>query len=233
MPARKIKVVDVINAIEDHAVEEHVPVPNDTDAGDVKAIENEQIEAQSDREVEVEEETTQVMTPEIPNPEGQTPVSSVKTVELVECPDCNKKMTKKTLKYSHAKNCMGKKVVPAVKEEEAEESPPCGKEEVIPSTPPQQAIPMAQAQGLAKLKRTVSVVPAEKTPVKKTINKVRRDIATEGQVEQQSHTPGASAGVDQRVTVKPTVANIYGREIRNERVKQKTEKMGKLFVNAI
>ena len=219
MPARKIKVVDVINAIEDHAVEEHVPVPNDTDAGDVKAIENEPIEAQSDREVEVEEETTQVMTPEIPNPEGQTPVSSVKTVELVECPDCNKKMTKKTLKYSHAKNCTGKKVVPAVKEEEAEET----EEEVIPSTPPQQAIPMAQAQGLAKLKRTVSVVPAEKTPVKKTINKVRRDIATspegQGQVEQP-----------ERVSIP---ANIYGREIRNERVKQKTEKMGKLFVNAI
>ena len=249
MPARKIKVVDVINAIEDHAVEEHVPVPNDTDAGlrpepDVKAIENEPIEAipsGADREVEVEEETTHPQhEPEIPNQplkgQGQTPVSSVKTVELVECPDCNKKMTKKTLKYSHAKNCTGKKVVPAVKEEEAEESPPCGKEEVIPSTPPQQAIPMAQAQGLAKLKRTVSVVPAEKTPVKKTINKVRRDIATEGQVEQQSHTPGASAGVDQRVTVKGpigTVANIYGRENRNERVKQKTEKMGKLFVNAI
>ena len=219
MPARKIKVVDVINAIEDHAVEEHVPVPvpSDTDAGDVKAIENEPIEAQSDREVEVEEETTPPQhEPETPNPEGQTPVSSVKTVELVECPDCNKKMTKKTLKYSHAKNCTGKKVVPAVKEEEAEESPPCGKEEVIPSTPPQQAIPMAQAQGLAKLKRTVSVVPAEKPPVKKTITKVKK---TEGQVEQP-----------ERVSIP---ANIYGREIRNERVKQKTEKMGKLFVNAI
>ena len=157
MPARKIKVVDVINAIEDHAVEDPVPVPVPNDTAtiepDVKAIENEPIEAQSDREVEVEEETTHPQhEPEIPNPEGQTPVSSVKTVELVECPDCNKKMTKKTLKYSHAKNCMGKKVVPAVKEEEAEESPPCGKEEVIPSAPPQ---PL-------KLKRTVSVVPAEK-----------------------------------------------------------------------
>ena len=225
MPARKIKVVDVINAIEDHAVEEHVPVPNDTDAGDVKAIENEPIEAQSDREVEVEEETTHPQhEPEIPNPEGQTPVSSVKTVELVECPDCNKKMTKKTLKYSHAKNCTGKKVVPAVKEEEAEET----EEEVIPSPPPQQAIPMAQAQGLAKLKRTVSAVPAEKTPVKKTINKVRRDIAT-------SQPPSGEQGQGQveqpeRVSIP---ANIYGREIRNERVKQKTEKMGKLFVNAI
>ena len=121
-------------------------------------------------------------------------------------------MTKKTLKYSHAKNCIGKKVVPAVKEEEAEET----EEEVIPSTPPQQAIPMAQAQGLAKLKRTVSVVPAEKPPVKKTITKVKK---TEGQVEQP-----------ERVSIP---ANIYGREIRNERVKQKTEKMGKLFVNAI
>ena len=71
------------------------------------------------------------------------------------------------MKYSHAKNCTGKKVVPAVKEEEeAEESPPRGKEEVIPSTPPQQALG-------AKLKQTVSVAPAEKTPVKKTINRVR------------------------------------------------------------
>ena len=231
MPARKIKVVDVINAIEDHAVEDPVPVPVPNDTAtiepDVKAIENEPIEAQSDREVEVEEETTHPQhEPEIPNPEGQTPVSSVKTVELVECPDCNKKMTKKTLKYSHAKNCTGKKVVPAVKEEaeEAEET----EEEVIPSPPPQQAIPMAQAQGLAKLKRTVSVVPAEKPPVKKTINKVRRDIAT-------SQPPSGEQGQGQveqpeRVSIP---ANIYGREIRNERVKQKTEKMGKLFVNAI
>ena len=188
----------------------------------VKAIENEPKEAipsGADHEVEVEEETTQVMTPEIPNPEGVVP-TSIKTVELVECPDCNKKMTKKTLKYSHAKNCTGKKVVPAVKEEaeEAEET----EEEVIPSPPPQRALG-------AKLKRTASVVPAEKKTVKKTINKVRRDIATspegQGQVEQP-----------ERVTVKGpmgTVANIYGRENMNERVKQKTEKMVKLFVNAI
>merc|ERR1711966_264429 len=115
-------------------------------------------------------------------------------------------MTKKTLKYSHAKNCTGKKVVPAVKEEEAEET----EEEVIPSAPPQ---PL-------KLKRTVSVVPAEKTPVKKTINKVRRDIAT-------SQPPSGEQGQGQveqpeRVSIP---ANIYGREIRNERVKQKTEKI--------
>ena len=112
MPTRKIKVVDVINAIEDHAIDP--PVPNDT------AIENEPNEPNEPNEaipseVEVEEETTH------PKPEVQTPVSNVKTVELVECPDCHKKMTKKTLKYSHAKNCVAKKVVPAVKEEEEEE----------------------------------------------------------------------------------------------------------------
>ena len=85
MPARKIKVVDVINAIEDHAVDP--PVSNDT------AIENEPNEPNEPNqpnepipsEVEVEEETTH------PKPEVQTPVSNVKTVELVECPDCGKK----------------------------------------------------------------------------------------------------------------------------------------------
>merc|ERR1711966_459031 len=98
--------------------------------------------------------------------------------------------------------------VPAVKEEaeEAEET----EEEVIPSPPPQ---PL-------KLKRTASVVPAEKKTVKKTINKVRRDIAT-------SQPPSGEQGQGQveqpeRVSIP---ASIYGREIRNERVKQKTEKI--------
>ena len=100
MPARKIKVVDVINAIEDHAIDP--PVPNDT------AIENEPNEPNEPNEaneaipseVEVEEETTH------PKPEVQTPVSNVKTVELVECPDCHKKMTKKNIEvFSCQKLC--------------------------------------------------------------------------------------------------------------------------------
>jgi hypothetical protein len=31
---------------------------------------------------------------------------NIKITELVECPDCHKKMTKKSLKYSHKQNCI-------------------------------------------------------------------------------------------------------------------------------
>ena len=34
---------------------------------------------------------------------------NIKITELVECPDCNKKMTKKSLKYSHEQNCIAHK----------------------------------------------------------------------------------------------------------------------------
>ena len=34
---------------------------------------------------------------------------NIKITELVECPDCNKKMTKKSLKYSHKQNCTAHK----------------------------------------------------------------------------------------------------------------------------
>ena len=148
----------------------------------------------------------------------QTPVSNVKTVELVECPDCNKKMTKKTLKYSHAKNCVAKKVVPAVKEEEEEEEEEEGEEtEETKEEPPPQPV---------KLKRTSSIVPAEKIPVKKTINKVKRDIAT---------SQPKTEAINNTVTINKSneFFNIYSRENRNERVKMKNDKMVRLFVNAI
>ena len=54
---------------------------------------------------------------------------------MVECPDCKKKMTKKSLKYSHAKNCSANK-----KPKEEEE------EEVTASVKP-------------IIKRTISVIP--------------------------------------------------------------------------
>ena len=117
-------------------------------------------------------------------------------------------MIKKTLKYSHAKNCTAKKVVPAVKEEEEEEE----EEETEETEEEQDSQPPPQP---AKLK----------IPVKKTINKVKRDIATS---QHKTEEP-------QRVTVKNSneFFNIYSRENRNERVKQKNEKIVKLFVNAI
>ena len=34
---------------------------------------------------------------------------NIKITELVECPDCNKKMTKNSLKYSHKQNCIAHK----------------------------------------------------------------------------------------------------------------------------
>lgn len=42
-------------------------------------------------------------------PEGTE--TKVKTVELVNCPDCKKEMSKKTLRYTHEKNCTGKPIV--------------------------------------------------------------------------------------------------------------------------
>ena len=33
---------------------------------------------------------------------------NIKTVELVECPDCHKKLTQRTLKYSHQQACPAK-----------------------------------------------------------------------------------------------------------------------------
>ena len=62
------------------------------------------------------------------------------------------------------------------------------------------------------LKRTVSVKPKQPPPVKKTVNKVK---VPQPQQPQQ-----------------PTPTKIYGRENRDERAKQKTEKMCNLFVNA-
>ena len=43
--------------------------------------------------------------PEQPEPEQP---KSIKTVELVECPDCHKKLTARTLKYSHQAVCPAK-----------------------------------------------------------------------------------------------------------------------------
>ena len=89
MPPRKIKVVDVIKP-EGYACDDN-ELP--------EAIEDihEPIEEQSPQPVE--EEVAQVT-------QVTQPVSNKKIVELVESPGCRKKMTKKTLKYSHAKNVL-------------------------------------------------------------------------------------------------------------------------------
>mgnify|MGYP002809831156 CR=1 FL=1 len=70
-----------------------------------------------------------------------------------------------------------------------------------------------------KLKRTKSI---KLTPSKtdKIIDKTLSKVKTENTIPQQ-------------ILVQPTITNIYGREQRDERVKQKSQKMNTLFVNAI
>ena len=159
---------------------------------------------------------------------------------MAECPDCKKKMTKKTLKYSHAKNCTAKisarpkeaSALPAVQEAEDEEEDEEEEEEEEPETEEEEE--EVKPSPAPILKRTVSVAypikvrdPPQPTvqkvcpsgsqppPVKETVNKVKP--------EQPQHI---------KVSQQPTPTNIYGRENRNERAKQKTEKMCNLFVNA-
>jgi hypothetical protein len=215
MPPRKIKVVDVISpqeyaegyACDDNvlpeAIEDIDPYPKDD-----KPVEEQTPQQPSPQGLGHEEQVAQVE-------QVAQPVSNIKTVELVECPDCKKKMTKKTLKYSHAKNCTAK--VPSVEEAKEEEEPETEEEEeeVKPCAKQQ----VAQVPTPPVLKRTVSVArPKQPPPVKKTVNKVKQpqptDISNVYQPQQ------------------PTPTNIYGRENRNERAKQKTEKMCNLFVNA-
>ena len=147
------------------------------------------------------------------------------------------------MKYSHAKNCTAKfsarpkeaSALPAVEEAEAdeeedEEEEPETEEEEEEVKPP----PITPAGPAPILKRTVSVAlpkvrdPSQPTgqkvskqfpPVKKTVTKVK-----------QPQTDTLEGNKDQ--PQQPTPTNIYGRENRNERAKQKTEKMCNLFVNA-
>ena len=37
--------------------------------------------------------------------------NNIKITQLVECPDCNKKMTSKSLRYSHKNNCSANKAL--------------------------------------------------------------------------------------------------------------------------
>ena len=215
MPPRKIKVVDVINDTEDipQHTEVEVKAIENTDTideeqpaieNDVKAITNTDT---IDEEKPAIENDTQLDEPET----NEKPPTNIKTVEMVECPDCNKKMTKKSLKYSHAKNCIANKQPKEAeaKEEETTEEETKEEEEMIGE----------EVKQPPKLKRTVSVKGSKAPhPVKKTTNKVKPEQPQQPQ---------------QPLEITPTITNIYGREHRNERVKQKTHKMNTLFVNAI
>ena len=228
MPPRKIKVVDVIDngpagyepiepieAIE--AIEAIAPggyVPNPT------SVEHQTpVDTPSQPPSPIEKMPTQML--QEPAQEKTT-----KTVELVECPDCKKMMSSKTLKYSHARTCSGKtKPKPEDQPTPEEQEPIPEEQEPIPEEQepiPEELEPIPEKEEEEeeeeevkqppKLKRTVSV--------KKTINKAKPPLPVKGQEPQQPQ-------------ITPTIRNIYGREQRNERLQQKSQKMNSLFNNAI
>ena len=47
---------------------------------------------------------------ELPAPVEELPKKNIKTLEQVECPKCEKPMTKTTLRYHHDKSCNGTKI---------------------------------------------------------------------------------------------------------------------------
>ena len=164
----------------------------------------------------------------------------LKTVELVECPDCGKKMTAKTLKYSHSKTCSSKKQQECKDSEKENVTPnvlPVGStnnEDVEPlqsevkdeelSQPTFQVknkVVKTDPKGLPKLTRTIS----EKVPVKKLIENIEK---TRPQPQQPSPVRQHSEPNSQ-----PTLNNIYGREHRNARIRLRSERMQTLFFNAI
>ena len=53
--------------------------------------------------------TLQVSDQREPEVQAELPVEEVKVDAKVECPDCGKMMSQKTLRYSHGPNCVAKK----------------------------------------------------------------------------------------------------------------------------
>ena len=60
------------------------------------------------KEIIVEDLTAAVE--ELPAPVKELPKKNIKTLEQVECPKCEKPMTKTTLRYHHDKSCSGEKI---------------------------------------------------------------------------------------------------------------------------
>ena len=209
MAPKKIKVVDVLRDVVND-IEDIVDIPIQTGGLEtvLKAIEEEPIDVQPVEEPIVEEPK----------------VSNIKTVELVECPDCKKKLTMKSLKYSHAKNCIAKRPlkVEEIQYEQTPEEETQSEEEEEEEEEEEKIKPIGPQGPPPMLKRTVSVKPQ---PVKKTMIKEQPVKQT---IKKKQFAP-------EPVTIEPvpTITNIYGREHRNERVKQKATKMNTLFVNAI
>ena len=67
--------------------------------------------------IPIEPVAAPVAVPVAAPPEPEQPKENIKTIELIPCPKCNKKVTAKTLKYSHERVC------PATKQTEEHVEP--------------------------------------------------------------------------------------------------------------
>ena len=156
MPPKKVKVVDVTNDDND----------NDNDANhDENTVEEqpEVIEANTEElsidtiPEQPESESTEeeaIVTPK-PQPEPEEK-KDVRVNELVECTKCGKKMTKKTLKYTHEKTCPAN---PDKKQTKTKPVQEIDTEEIVP----QQAPPPTK---LERQKSTYIQQPMERhTPI--------------------------------------------------------------------
>ena len=76
---------------------------------ETKEVVNEVIQEATKEEQKQEEEVKNEEVEEEPKPKAKPKkqARSVKVVELVSCPDCDKKMLPKSLRHSHPRNCKG------------------------------------------------------------------------------------------------------------------------------
>ena len=132
MPAKRIKVIDIENSTtqdEDPTrddildiIKEDQPivvqpaepvVMKKKRASRAKVVPTPDVEPEVEYEVEpvVVEPVVEVDSEDVVKPEDEP--RNIKTIELVVCPKCNKKLTSRTLKYSHESVCPGNGNLPA------------------------------------------------------------------------------------------------------------------------
>ena len=93
---------EVVNEVNDEAPEEASKQEDATQSP--RVLRNASPEARELHDVpKIEEEQQEAK----PKAKPKKMARSVKVIELVNCPDCDKKMLPKTLRHSHPKNCKG------------------------------------------------------------------------------------------------------------------------------
>ena len=98
-------ILDIIKEDQPIVVQPVEPVVMKKRASRAKVVPTPDIEPEVEHEVEpvVVEPVVEVDSEDVVKPEDEP--KNIKTIELVVCPKCNKKLTSRTLKYSHESVC--------------------------------------------------------------------------------------------------------------------------------